>query len=543
VSIVESRVDGTAFVVEYLRVSTNAQDVQRQEDSVPRLADQLPDGLADLPRHRITDEGVSASKFSIDARPGGVELLRLIEQGRVAAIVCDHQDRLCRGRQSEWWLFSELCNDAGVRIFAVDGGEIRDDEGSEIMAAARASMARRESQKRSHRITSSFASSRERGYWIGRKLPFAFTAEGPRRERVLTPDPDTMPVVVEAYRRRAEGASKNALALYMTEATGEEWTRHRVRDLLRSGTYAGWVTHEVTPGGKIELTEGRHGPQFGVEPPVSREMWEAVQEMDERGPAYFQRRVQPYGNLLHCGECGSHLIYRNDRRAIKRGGNPHAYHRCENTECRKVSAITEKLDACTVLGFCILVRVIRDNIHRDDLPILQTDAEQVGALSLSIADLTRKIKNLHDLAEDADEDEFAELRPRVAALKEERSEKKRLHDTLCLDSEAKRQQIRALADTLEDLLGLAEVADNFVWAGFNWSQLDVDDRRRMLGDLLEGIDVFPNRLVLRFTSAGIAVPVPLATGRRGTADQNLRAVGFGSYSRHYPRQEGVATPW
>jgi DNA invertase Pin-like site-specific DNA recombinase len=538
--ILPSTSDAERLVIEYARASTDAQDLTWQLDLLPRLADRLPDGLSELPRWPIKDEGSSAFKNKIEERAKGRELLELIRTGRVEALVTDSQDRICRGDQEEWWTFFGECRRAGVRLFTSDG-EITLESMSQMMASFRAIIAHEESQNKSHRIRTSFQSSRERGYWTNGKLPFGFTATGDKRERVLTPDPEAMPLVVQAYEQRAGGASKNAVARFLAEATGEEWARHRVRDFLRNPAYAGWIAHEPTRG-EVELFEGRHGPEHGVEPPVSRELWEAVQAVDERGPAYFQRRVQPYGNLPRCGECGSRLQFRNDRRAIATMGHTHAYYRCEDKDCRKVSAIAEKLDACIVLGFCSLVRVIHDNVDQADWPILQPNVEQVGQLAVEIADLTRTIQRLHGMAEDVSDEEFAELRPRIATLKDERSEKKRLHDQLCDDADTKRDKLRQLAEALETTLGLGEFPDNVAWAGWTWSQIDVDERRRLLGEIMEGIDVFPDRLALRFSSAGIVLPIPLATGRRGAADKNLRAVGFASFARQKRGEKQVATP-
>ena len=249
-------------------------------------------------------------------------------------------------------------------------------------------------------------------------------------------------------------------------------------------------------------------------------------------------------NLPRCGECGGHLIYRNDKRAGATGGDPPAYYRCEDRHCRKVSAVAEKLDACIVLGFCSMVRVIHDNVDHADWPLLQPSVEKVGELSLEIADLTRKITNLLALAENDDGSGLEELRARLAALREERAEKQRAHDQLCADADTKRDRLRHLADTLEATLRLDEHPDNVAWALSSWNRIDVDERRRLLGELMEGIDVWRDRLALRFSSAGVVLPLPLPTGRRGTNDKNLRAAGAASFTRNpLPRQDGVASPW
>ena len=57
----------------YVRVSTNAQELERQEQSIPARHASLPDGLAANDLDLFYDHGISA--FSGKPRPGFEEML------------------------------------------------------------------------------------------------------------------------------------------------------------------------------------------------------------------------------------------------------------------------------------------------------------------------------------------------------------------------------------------------------------------------------------------------------------------------------------
>src|SRR5437868_219317 len=120
-----------ARVVVYERVSTSKQDISRQAVQRDRATAAFPDAEVVV----IDDDGVSAFKTSIFDRPGGKRLCSLIESGSVVAVFADAQDRLSRGRQSEWWNFADLLDQTETRLF-IDGRELNlSEEGDEIRSA------------------------------------------------------------------------------------------------------------------------------------------------------------------------------------------------------------------------------------------------------------------------------------------------------------------------------------------------------------------------------------------------------------------------
>ncbi len=155
--------DSDRLIVVYERVSTDRQDLGRQ--AVQRERARIDHPARDL--RIIQDDGVSAFKVSIFDRPGGRELCQLIEAGSVEALYTDAQDRLSRGRQSEWWNFADLCEQAVTRI-VIDGRELRlGEEADEIRSAIDAIVARRESREKSHRVKGGLRRRAEEGRYVG----------------------------------------------------------------------------------------------------------------------------------------------------------------------------------------------------------------------------------------------------------------------------------------------------------------------------------------------------------------------------------------
>ena len=236
-SVTEGADDKARVVVVYERVSSDKQDLTRQAVQRERAKADHPDRELVV----IQDDGVSAYRVSIFDRPGGRQLCELVESCRVEAI-CDRdsQDRLSRGRQSEWWNFADLCEQSGTRI-VIDGRELRlDDEGDEIRSALDAILARRESREKSHRTRSGKALSASRGRRNGGPRPFGYQQQNVTLTLVRT-EADLL------RRIRSEvvaGISMSQVARDLnrdgiTTVRGAKWTQTRVSQMLANRLYIG----------------------------------------------------------------------------------------------------------------------------------------------------------------------------------------------------------------------------------------------------------------------------------------------------------------
>lgn len=226
------------LVVVYLRVSSDKQDLDRQRAQIERAKSDNHDAEILV----LEDDGVSAFKNSIFDRPESGKLCRLIEEGKVAKVYTDAQDRLSRGDELEWVTFRALAASHNTALI-IDGRELRSDLGGRLEGFLNALRAHGESEDKSHRVSTAKAAQARRGLWHHGPLP-----PGPRREDdgTITKTRD-LGAIIEAFRRFADqNASYPQLRTFLTDALGEATFRgQKVRldpddDLIYGTTIRGW---------------------------------------------------------------------------------------------------------------------------------------------------------------------------------------------------------------------------------------------------------------------------------------------------------------
>jgi DNA invertase Pin-like site-specific DNA recombinase len=293
------------IVVSYERVSDQKQDIRRQTIQREHALAAFPDAEHIV----IQDDGVSASKLAIFDRQGGAELCRLIELRRVIAIFTDGQERLSRGRQSEWWTFADLCLEAGTRIF-LDGTELDlDDDAGEIISAFYAMAARREVRELSRRVRQAMPQKqREHGRKFGGRRRY-----GRNRDRsVRWAEAQTIRELIAPW--FLAGQKELEIARHLNEdgirsAEGGLWHAGTVAKLLRRPDLGGLVRVEG------ELIQG-------MDPKIlDRETWDAIQEVFAlRGTATERRGRTSVATFLLddplkvvCGICGGEMGRRSGK--------------------------------------------------------------------------------------------------------------------------------------------------------------------------------------------------------------------------------------
>jgi DNA invertase Pin-like site-specific DNA recombinase len=311
-----------SLVITYERVSSDKQDITRQAQQRQRALATFPDA-----EHRvIQDDGVSAYKVPIFDRPGGAELCSLIESGEVEAIFTDAQDRLSRGRQSEWWNFWDLCESNGVRVF-IDGRELRlDDEGDEMRSALAAMLARRESREKSHRTKSGMREKARQGHWT-RHAPFGFRLV----EHRLVPHPTEAEVVRRVFREYLGGhgithITRNLRADAIKTRNGALLSGSRVGAILARREYVG----DITDGDGEVLAGDAH------EAIIDRDTFDAAQRLRQSrsknmGAGSKRHLLQ---GLLRCSN--GHAMLARGREDAYVCGVRHAYG-SEACNCPQVS--------------------------------------------------------------------------------------------------------------------------------------------------------------------------------------------------------------
>ena len=243
-----------------------------------------------------------------------------------------------------------------------------------------------------------------RGYKV-EKVQIGLKRNGqPRYASKWVPDLNWAPVVQEAFRMRAEGAT----AQEILDKTGLFKGRQGLSWFFRNKTYLG-----IRKGGEIEV-ERAH------EPLIHRETWERVQatlrSRPQRGDSWPNgclpaRRVSsPYllSGLIRCAHCGSAMIGSFDRLP---SGTKWRFYVCgkRKREGRRACP-TGKLKASLVEGEVmrrVMNRILTPAYSRDLLDAangkLNEEAAsldgKIARVRLRLSEVNRAIYNLLDLAE------------------------------------------------------------------------------------------------------------------------------------------------
>jgi DNA invertase Pin-like site-specific DNA recombinase len=129
-------------------------------------------------------------------------------------------------------------------------------------------------------------------------------ADGAGGKRVIVPDPETTPTIIDMFERFATGqySLEGLVAELRAEGVmlrGRKIFKSLVHQILRNRLYMGEFDWDGV------TYQGSH------EPLVSRECWEQVQELLDRRAENKTRKVKhdfPFSGVVHCGHCGCLLV-------------------------------------------------------------------------------------------------------------------------------------------------------------------------------------------------------------------------------------------
>jgi site-specific DNA recombinase len=297
-------------LIGYIRVSRVAG---REGDSFisPAVQRETIDRHARGGGHQLVDVVQDLDQpGSRDDRPELQRALETVESGQADGVIVAKLDRFARSVAGAARTLERL-EDAGGTLVAVDLGMDTSTPAGRLMRNVLMALAEFELD----RIRESWAHARERA--IGRGVHICNRpAAGYRRgeDGRLEPDPAAAPIVAEVFRRRAAGASWDALCAYLDKALPREggggWTRQTVSGMI---------------GRRVYLGEAHQGDTVNREAHaalVTRAEWEAAQAGGRQTPRRTDGAL--LAGILRCANCGYTLTRRGDG---KRGYN--------NYECRK----------------------------------------------------------------------------------------------------------------------------------------------------------------------------------------------------------------
>jgi site-specific DNA recombinase len=172
-------------------------------------------------------------------------------------------------------------------------------------------------------------------------------------DKTYRPDPDTAPLVAEAYDRYLAGAGLRALADWLTavgvtsRSGGGAWTHRGVGSLLETGWAAG-LLHVHDPAcrcGDAANCARRVWIPGAHEPIITGRVWKAYRSERDRRAGTPRRLLAPtstLAGLVRCGACGYGM-------RMKQGRGVGGYYCCEHAGCpRPTSVVRARAEAAAL---------------------------------------------------------------------------------------------------------------------------------------------------------------------------------------------------
>jgi DNA invertase Pin-like site-specific DNA recombinase len=366
----------TRAVFGYVRVSTDQQETERQEQTLPTRHASLPDGLSLNELELFYDHGISA--FTGKQRPGFNEMFDRIKNREASALLIDTSSRLTRQGIREALTLLFTLQDADCRLFTTTGKEYAADVSGYVSLIIDAEGDNAYSRNLSHNTSTGKHTNSSQGYWPHGKVPLGYESipadDNPTR-KVLRPLEPEASTVREAFRLAdEEHAPLREIVRYLGRTLGRSFDRSYARNsLLCNVAYIG----KVRCKGKVY--EGRH-PAL-----VSAERFERVQRRLALGAGGNPRRprTSPFAGIARCASCGRTLRYRLITSGNGRDTYPYLF--CTDNsltdKCQQKGIRGETFDASFAMLLGSLAFALRRHLDADPdiaLDLVDSRADSKG---------------------------------------------------------------------------------------------------------------------------------------------------------------------
>lgn len=328
----------------YLRLSKEDEHAKDESNSISNQRQLLLGHIRTVPEFRgmevieFKDDGYSGKNME---RPGVQELLQMVRDGKIAAILCKDISRYSRDYLVVGKYMEQIFPFMGVRFIAVnDHYDSNHFSGgiAEIDVAFKEILYDYYSEDLSVKLKSALYSGKRNGKFLARCAPYGYKKDPEDRHKVVV-DEEAAKVVADIFGRAVKGESYNSIALALNEAGVEcpsaymertcgakfhnrhgqrIWTRMGIRDVLSNEFYTGtYVFHKSEipeVGGKVVRIKDRDKWEriYGHHPAiVAKEDFEAVQDLvrGRRAKQSDKKKRHFLSGKLVCGICGANLVH------------------------------------------------------------------------------------------------------------------------------------------------------------------------------------------------------------------------------------------
>lgn len=381
-------------------------------------------------------------------RPGLSRAVQMIEQGEADVIVAAYLDRIVRSLSVQAEVVQRV-EQAGGAVLAVDVGRLANGSvGSWLSGTMLGAVAEYHRRATAERTEDAKRRAVERGV-----PPFPNVPPGYRKREDgrLEPDPETAPIVAQAFELRASGATIMDVRAFLHEH-GIDRSLHGVCALLGSRIVLG------------ELRFGDYVNEHAHAGIVPLAVFERVQRMKlPRGRRPSSDRLLARAGVLRCATCGARMVVGTTRQQ----GRTYPFYRCPpNADCpRRVTISADVAEATLVAKVQELLADVSGTASR------AAGVEQAAAeLDARQAELDAAIRTLE-------------------VVGDEPAARERL------------TELRAARDEAQDRLAelAAAVPTTLTVTAGDWSDLTLDERRALVRAVIAEARVAPGRGANRIT--------------------------------------------
>lgn len=292
------------------------------------------------------DDGLSGVFFD-DSRPSFVQMMTLLQEGKIRTVVIKDLSRLGRNYREAGECTETIFPYYNVRFISIGDGidkqniqeGVRLNTGFDINIAFKNLMNEGYVQDLSNKLRLAQAAKSKRGYAIG-KPPYGYKRDDEDHRRWAV-DEEAAEIVRYIYRMRLDGMSVVKIAdrlraekilipvLYAARKGYHRsqtqpirgdffWSHNTVRKILMNQSYVGDVinfkTYTLSYKDKTKYDNEKENMDIHTdihEPVIEREQWEIVQQSfrrNVRGPKNVKKH--PLAGYLFCSDCGTKLHYK-----------------------------------------------------------------------------------------------------------------------------------------------------------------------------------------------------------------------------------------
>jgi DNA invertase Pin-like site-specific DNA recombinase len=322
----------------YKRKSNEAKE--RQEFSIP---DQDKEIVEDASRQLIQikysfeDEKTA---FKPRKRVGFDQMIKLIKEGKINAIIVWKENRLCRNPE-EGGLLLQLLQDGVIKaIRIVSTSTTYTPDSDHLILQFHFGMANQFSRNLSKDVKRGLYRKAAERKEYPRPACIGFESYGEIGKRQMRPHPIEAPFILKAFKLAATGVysyGKISEELYkegFRTKKGKKVSKGHIEIILKRPTYYGYFYHNA------ELMEGNY------EPIITKGLFDLVQEkMADRSKPKVMKWQREFVKMMRCGTCGCAITTTIKKKFIKKKKEwkMFVYHHCTHRRGKcKEKPLTDK---------------------------------------------------------------------------------------------------------------------------------------------------------------------------------------------------------